>query len=57
MQPQDLALQRSQMASDSIRSFFATTFDFESPESIRFLEDNFDYFLQGEEEGKGSSGG
>lgn len=57
MQPQDLALQRSQMASDSIRSFFATTFDFESPESIRFLEDNFDYFLQGEEEDKGSSGG
>ena len=57
MKPQDLALQRSQMASDSIRSFFATTFDFESPESIRFLEDNFDYFLQGEEEDKGSSGG
>jgi hypothetical protein len=50
MKPQDLAVQRSQMASDSIRSFFNSTFDFESEESLQFLAANFDYFLQGEEE-------
>jgi hypothetical protein len=50
MQPQDLAIQRSQMVGESVRSFFASTFDFESPESKAFLEENFDYFLKAEDD-------
>ena len=57
MQPQDLAAQRAQMASDSVRSFFASTFDFESPESIKFLEREFEYDLYDSEDDGGSSGG
>jgi hypothetical protein len=57
MQPQDLRVQRAQMASDSVRSFFASTFDFESPESIKFLEREFEYDLYDSEDDGGSSGG
>lgn len=50
MQPQDLAVQRSQMIGESVRSFFASTFDFESPESKAFLLENFDYYLKADED-------
>jgi hypothetical protein len=50
MQPQDLAVQRSQMIGESVQSFFASTFDFESPESMTFLEENFDYYLKVDED-------
>ena len=45
------------MASDSVRSFYASTFDFESPESIKFLEREFEYDLYDGEDDGGSSGG
>ena len=50
MQPQDLAIQRSQMIGESVRSFFASTFDFESAESKAFLEEHFDYYLKTDED-------
>jgi hypothetical protein len=50
MQPQDLAVQRSQMIGESIRSFFTSTFDFKSPESKAFLVENFDYYLKVDED-------
>ena len=50
MQPQDLAVQRSQMIGESVRSFFASTFDFESDESKAFLEEHFSYYLKTDED-------
>lgn len=50
MQPQDLAIQRSQMIGESVRSFFASTFDFESDESKAFLEEHFNYYLKTDED-------
>ena len=50
MQPQDLAVQRSQMIGESVRSFFASTFDFESDESKAFLEEHFNYYLKTDED-------
>jgi hypothetical protein len=50
MQPQDLAVQRSQMIGESIRSFFTSTFDFKSPESKAFLVENFNYYLKADED-------
>jgi len=49
MQPQELTVARSQMLGESVREFFATTFDFESDASKKFMRENFSYYLKSDE--------